>query len=170
MYRVILNDEQRQQLHQCAHQAGLAPSTRDRLEMVRLSDAGWSIPRIAAHLNQHEQTVRYWIKAFLVGQWEALDNKPRGGSLSALTPPILLAVQKEVTTRNRTWNADQIADFIAERFGIKRSPDQVRRKLRQAHLSYKRTGRHLRHKQNPEEVQSKREELDAFEKRGSVAS
>ncbi len=33
--------------------------------MVRLSDAGWRIPRIAIHLNQHEQTVRYWIKAFL---------------------------------------------------------------------------------------------------------
>lgn len=170
MYRVILTDEQRHQLNQIAHQPGIAPSTRDRLEMVRLSDAGWRIPRIAVHLNQHEQTVRYWIKAFLDANFDALENKPRGGATSALTPEVLLAVQKEVTTSERTWNADQIADFIAERFGIQRSANQVRRKLRQAHMSYKRTGRHLRHKQKPEEVQSKQEELAVLEKGGAVAS
>jgi len=170
MYRVILTDAQRQQLNQRAHQPGIAPSTRDRLEMVRLSDAGWSIPRLAIHLNQHEQTVRYWIKAFLDGNFDALDNKPRGGAISALTSEVLLAVQKEVTTSERTWNADQIAAFIAERFGIQRSSNQVRRKLRQAHLSYKRTGRHLRHKQKPEEVATKTAELAVLEKGGSAAS
>ena len=77
MYRVILTDAQRQQLNQRAHQPGIAPSTRDRLEMVRLSDAGWSVPRIALHLHQHEQTVRSWIKAFLSGGFDALSDKPR---------------------------------------------------------------------------------------------
>lgn len=170
MYRVILTDEQRQQLNQRAHQPDIAPSTRDRLEMVRLSNAGWPIPRIAAHLNQHEQTVRYWIKAFLKGNFDALDNQPRGGATSALTSEVLLAVQKEVTTSGRTWNAEQIADFIAGRFGIRRSAHQVRRKLRHAHMSYKRTGRHLRHKQKPEEVATKTAELVVLEKGGPVAS
>lgn len=170
MYRVTLTDEQRQQLNQRAHQPGITPSTRDRLEMLRLADAGWHIPQIAVHLNQHEQTVRYWIKAFLRGSFDALDNKPRGGALSALTPTVLLAVQKEVTTSERTWNADQIAAFIAQRFGIQRSADQVRRKLRQAHMSYKRTRRHLRHKQKPEEVASKKAQLDTLEKKGTAAN
>ena len=169
MYRVILTDEQRQQLNQRAHQLGIAPSTRDRLEMLRLSDAGWRIPRIAVHLNQHEQTVRYWIKAFLEGSFDALDNKARGGAVSALTPEVLLAVQKEVTTSGRTWNAEQIAAFIAARFGIQRSAHQLRRKLRQAHMSYKRTGRHLRHKQKPEEVATKTAELAVLEKGGPRA-
>ena len=40
MYRITLTDEQRHELRERTHQAGLAPSTRDRLEMVRLSDAG----------------------------------------------------------------------------------------------------------------------------------
>src|SRR5258708_5535576 len=170
MYRVMLTDEQRQQLNRRAHQPGIAPSTRDRLEMVRLSDAGWRIPRIAVHLSQHEQTVRYWIKAFLTGSFDALGNKPRGGAISALTPEVLLAVQKEVTTSERTWNADQIGDFIAARFGIQRSADQIRRKLRQAHMSYKRTGRHLHHKQKPEEVATKRAELAVLEKGGPRTS
>ena len=59
MYRVTLTAEQRIELDRRAHQAGVAPCTRDRLEMLRLSDAGWSIPKIARHLRQHEQTVRY---------------------------------------------------------------------------------------------------------------
>ena len=67
MYRITLTDEQRQDLRQRPRQAGLAPSTRDRLEMVRLSEAGWSVPKIARHLGQHEQPVRAWIKACLAG-------------------------------------------------------------------------------------------------------
>src|SRR5919199_6288626 len=92
MYRVMLTPEQRQELRRRTRQAGLAPSTRDRLEMVRLADAGWSVPRIARHLGQHEQTVRTWIKAFLAGEFEALPNKPRGGKESALSTPMLESV------------------------------------------------------------------------------
>jgi hypothetical protein len=67
MYRITLTDEQRHELRERARQRGIAPSTRDRLEMVCLSDAGWSVPRIrqAHHLGQHEQTVRAWIYTFL---------------------------------------------------------------------------------------------------------
>ena len=61
MYQITLTTEQRDELRERTHQAGLAPSTRDRLEMVGLSDAGWSVPRIARHFGQHEQTVRLWI-------------------------------------------------------------------------------------------------------------
>src|SRR3712207_6186355 len=109
MYRVALTDDQRLELRQRTRHRGLAPSTRDRLEMVRLSDAGWSVPRIARHLGQHEQTVRAWIKAFLAGGFVALPNKPRGGKQSALTPVILDAVRAELATGDRTWTARQLA-------------------------------------------------------------
>lgn len=164
MYRVTLTDALRTELHRRAHQVGIAPSTRDRLEMVRLSDAGWSIPRIAVHLQQHEQTVRYWIKAFLQQGFDALPNQPRGGSVSMLTPALLEAVRQELEKAERTWDAKQIADWIAKRFGVRVQAGQVRRKLRQARLSYKRTSRSLRHKQDKEEVAAKKEALDTLEK------
>jgi len=169
MYRVTLTDQQRTQLNRRAHQAGIAPSTRDRLEMVRLSDAGWRIPQIAKHLGHHEQTVRAWIKAFLTAGFDALTNQPRGGSVSKLTPAILEAVGLELDKAERTWNAQQAADFIAERFGVRVQAGQVRRKLRQANLSYKRTSRSLRHKQNPTEVAAKKEAIDALKKGGMPA-
>lgn len=166
MYRVTLTDEQRLELNRRAHQPDIAPCTRDRLEMVRLADAGWHIPRIAKHLGQHEQTVRHWIKAYLQDGFDALKDKPHGGSTSALTPAVLEAVRQQLSTGQRTWNAAQIADWIATRFGVHRSAPQVRRKLRQIRMNYKRTSRSLRHKQNPQEVADTKEELALLEKRG----
>ena len=65
MIRVELNDEQREELRKRSREPGIHPRIRDRLEMVRLADAGWSIPRIARHLGYHEQTVRKYIKRFV---------------------------------------------------------------------------------------------------------
>jgi transposase len=168
MYRIALSDEQRQELRECTRQAGMAPSTRDRLEMVRLSDAGWSVPRIARHLGQHEQTVRAWIKAFLDGGFPALPNKPRGGKQSALTAAVLAAVRAEVATGTRTWTAAQLADWVAEHHGVRLSADRLRVHLRRAKISWQRTSRTLKHKQDPDEVAERQAVLEECEKKGMV--
>ena len=169
MYRITLTDEQRHELRARTRQKGLAPSTRDRLEMVRLSDAGWSVPRIARHLGQHEQTVRAWVKAFLDGGFDALPNKPRGGKQSALTASMLESVRAEVATGTRTWTAAQLADWIAERHGVRLSADRLRRHLQRAKISWQRTSRTLRHKQNPDEVAERQAVLDDLAKKGMPA-
>jgi transposase len=169
MYRISLTEDQRRDLRARTRQAGLAPSTRDRLEMVRLSDAGWSVPRIARHLGQHEHTVRPWIKAFLAGGFDALPNKPRGGKVSALTAAILESVRAEVARGERTWTAAQVADWVAEHHGVRLSADRVRLHLRRAGISWQRTSRTLRHKQDPAEVAERRAVLDALEKKATRA-
>ncbi len=170
MYRIALTADQRHELRQRTRQPGLAPSTRDRLEMVRLSDAGWSVPRIARHLGQHEQTVRLWIKAFLHGGFAALPNKPRGGKHSALTPAILDAVRAEIAKAERTWTAAQLTAWIAQHHGVRLSVDRVRRHLRRASLSWQRTSRSLKHKQDPAEVAERQAVLTDLAKRGTWAS
>lgn len=170
MYRVSLTDEERQELKRRAHQAGIAPSTRDRMEMVRLAGAGWSIPQIAGHMEQHEQTVRRWVRAYLDKGFDGLKDKPRGGSCSALSPAVLEAVRREVAKGERSWNAAQLAEWIAGHFGVRRSSTQVRRKLRTLGLSYKRTSRSLRHKQKPQEVAEKRAALRELKKGAKLES
>jgi transposase len=165
MYRIALSEAQRHELRRRTHQAGIAPSTRDRLEMVRLSDAGWSVPRIARHLGQHEQTVRAWIKAFLDGGFAALPNKPRGGRQSALTAPMLASVRAEVATGTRTWTAAQLAEWVADHHGVRLSTDRLRVHLRRAQISWQRTSRTLRHKQDPQEVAERQAVLDDLEKK-----
>ncbi len=168
MYRITLTDERRQELRERTRQVGLPPSTRDRLEMVRLSDAGWSVPRIARHLGQHEQTVRTWIKAFLAGGFDALPNKTRGGKQSALTAPMLEAVRAEVATGARTWTAAQLAGWVADHHGVRLSADRLRIHLRRARISWQRTSRTLRHKQDPAEVAEREAVLTDLAKKGML--
>jgi putative transposase len=169
MYRVILTDQQRKELRERTRQVGLASSTRDRLEMVRLSDAGWSVPKIARHIGQHEQTVRTWIKAFLHAGFDALPNKPRGGKHSALTSAMLETVRTHVAKRERTWTAAQLADWVEQQHGVRLSTDRMRVHLRRAKISWQRTSRSLNHKQDLAEVAHKQATLDALEKKGSTA-
>jgi putative transposase len=166
MYRITLTDQQRHELRQRTREAGLAPSTRDRLEMVRLSDAGWSVPKIARHLGPHEQTVRAWIKAFLTGGFDALANKPRGGDTSDLTPAMLEAARAEIAQGTRTWSASEVADWIAEHHAVRISPGRMRVHLKRAGLSYQRTSRSLKHKQKPEQVAEGKAQLEQLEKKG----
>jgi len=169
MYRVQLDDTARHELIRRAHQPKVAPSTRDRLEMLRLSDAGWSIPKIGVHLSSHEQTVRRWIKVFLREGFDALVDPPRPGKPSAITPEILAAVDQWIAKADRTWSARQIAEEVAQVYALGRSPKQWRRVLRREKLGYKRTSRNLKHKQDPAQVATKKAELEALEKRGTRA-
>jgi transposase len=132
--------------------------------MVRLSDAGWSVPRIARHLHFHEQTVRAWIKAYLAGGLDALNDRPHVGQASAITPDILAQVRQWTQTDERTWNAPQVADQVEQVFGLRRSVPQWRRLLRRDGLTYKRTRRSLKHKQTPELVARKRSDLETLKK------
>jgi transposase len=164
LYRVHLTEEQRAELQRRTRMPGLMPRTRDRLEMVRLSDAGWSIPKVARHLRLDEQRVRYWIKRFLAGSFAALPDQPHRGQPSRLTPEILTALKAELAKGNRTWTAQQLADWLADHHGIEIGADWLGRKLRRARVSYKRTRTGLKHQRNPAEVEVKEAELHALEK------
>jgi transposase len=169
MYRVRLTDAQREELQHRAHAPGVMPRTRDRLEMVRLSDTGWSVPKIAVHLSIHEQRVRHYIKAFLAHGFDALPDRPHLGQRSALTPAMEAAIRQALRQQERTWTAAQLADWVAERFAVRFTPDHLARRMKRARITYKRTGRSLKHKRKPEEVELKAVEIAGHEKRGTRA-
>jgi putative transposase len=169
MYRVQLDEHARQELNRRAHQPDVAPTTRDRLEMLRLSDAGFSIPKIALHLDFHEQTVRHWIKVFLLEGFDALVDAPRPGKASAVTEAILSEVRSWIKQGDRIWSAGQIAEKVERDYGLRRSTRQWRRLLRREKLAYKRTSRNLKHKQDKEQVDAKQDQLEALKKRGRPA-
>ena len=65
MYRVRLTADELAELDDRCRDKATLPRTRDRREMVRLANIGWSIPRIARHFGRTESRVRHWLKAFL---------------------------------------------------------------------------------------------------------
>jgi len=170
MYCVHLTDAQRDELDQRAHDPRTKPRTRDRLEMVRLAAAGWSVPRIARHFRCHEETVRPWIKAFLARGFDALADQPHPGQRSKLTPAIEEAIRTELRRDARTWTAAQLATWVAEQFGVCLSAAELGRRLKRAGIIYKRASRSLKQKQNPADVEAAQQEIAAQEKRGIAAS
>src|SRR5262245_46829438 len=142
------------------------PRTRDRLEMVRLADTGWSIPRIAQHLQISEVGVRYWVKRFLEDGFDALPDAPHLGRRSRLTPGVLEALREEVRQENRSFTAAQLCAWLAAQHGVRLSPQHLASLLRRARLLYKRSYRSLKHKQDPEVVAVAREDLQTFAKGG----
>jgi transposase len=170
MYRIHLTDAQRAELQQRTRDPQIKPRTRDRLEMIRLSAAGWSPPRIALHLGLHAQTVRQWLQAFQRGGFDALPDQPHPGQQSAVTPAMEAAIRTELRKDEQTWTAAQLAAWVAQQFAVQLSPAHLGRRLKQAGIVYQRSSRSLKHKQDPEAVAAKRRELAAHEKRGVMAT
>ncbi len=170
VYRVTLTEMQRDELHRRIRDPKTKPRTRERLEMLRLSDAGMSIPKIAPILRQSESRVRYWVKRFLeMGTFDSMDDRPHLGMPSALTPERLAVLRTQIEEGERTWTTPQMAEWLEGEQGVSLSGDQIGRKLKAAGIVWKRTSHSLKHKQKPEEVEAKRAELEAWEKKGMRA-
>jgi len=164
LYRVHLTEAQRAELQRRTREPQVMPRTRDRLEMVRLSAAGWSTPTIASHLRLSEKRVRYWIKQFLTGGFDALPDQPHVGQQSRLTPALVTALPQEGAQSQRTWTAAQLADWLAAQHGLRLTPNHLARRLKKAGFSYKRTERGLVHKQAPAKVAERQADLETAEK------
>src|SRR5438045_9269548 len=64
MIRVMLSDPERRAVQTLRRDATLRPAERDRVAMVLLSAAGWTVPAIAQHLGYCAATVRTVLKQF----------------------------------------------------------------------------------------------------------
>jgi transposase len=168
LYRVHLTEEQRAELQARTRAAGIRPRTRDRLEMVRLLDAGWRVPRIASHLRRSPRRVRFWLKQFQEAGFDALVDQPPLGQTSRLTPALLACVQQELAKEDRTWTTQQLAVWLEETHGVRFSRDHLGALLRRVGLSCRRTERDLGHKQDPEQVALGQADLETLEK-GAIA-
>ena len=164
MYRVHLTEQQATELLRRIRHPATKPRTRERLEMVRLVAAGWSIPRVARHLQRDPRRLREWFRAFLERGYAALEDRSHVQRHSAFTPALRAAVRAELAQGARSWTVPQIADWLAEHHGVRLSGGWLSQLLKREKLSYKRTHRHLRHKQDPEQVTAKRAELETLEK------
>jgi transposase len=147
MIRITLDDATRDELR-ALRRTGLAPQVRGRIEMVSLADAGWSPPRIAAHLGCHPQTVRDRLRAFLARGTPALYPFRSGPAPDVERRGRVDGALRELLSEGRTWTSRQLSQALAGR-GLALGPRQVRRYLRRLGAGYRRTAPTLKHKQDP---------------------
>jgi transposase len=149
--RVCLTPDQRADLNQLARSRSLAPQMRERLEMIRLSDLGHTIPQIARTLDRHPQTVRKHLQAFRTSSdFAVLTDAPRSGRPLTLTAAHLQALEQlldESAQTGRTWTLGQLAAWLREQHGVRITPIYLSERLKQRRFRWKRTYRSVRHKQ-----------------------
>src|SRR5579871_4873991 len=90
MLRINLTDSARDELRRLRRQPGVTARARDRAEMVLLVAAGWSAPRVAAHLGCCPAAVRSALRPYRAGGADALAPRRTG-------PPPDLARRERVT-------------------------------------------------------------------------
>ena len=163
MYRVTLTAEQAAELTRGRRDPKTKPRVRDRLEMVRRSDKGWSIPQIAQHFELTESRVRHWIKQFLVESFDGLADRKGVGPKRRLTNEILARL-RQAAEDGRTWTAAQVNDWLLEQHGFRMNRRYLSEVLSKNGLSYKRTTRTIRHKQKPEQVADRKADLETLKK------
>ena len=150
MIRIHLDEATRAEL-QTLRRTGLPPRTRDRLEMVGLADAGWSAPRIAAHLGYCGHTVRGVLKDFLGRGAAALSPRRTGPPPDAGRRHLVTGALRDLLAEDRTWTTRQLSEALGPR-GIALGPRQVHRYLALLEAGWGRTSGSLRHKQDPAKV------------------
>ncbi len=168
MLHIQLDDATRTEL-QALRQTPLLPRSRDRLEMLFLSDAGWSPPRIAAHLGCDAQTVRTTLHGFQRRGRAALFPAPPGPPPDVVRRNTLLDKLRALLGQERTWTGAQLAEALRAD-GIPLGGRQVRRYLRLLKAGYRRTASTLEHKQNPAKVQHAKGVLGNLKKKHRRAS
>jgi transposase len=148
MIRVLLAPDQRDAVRALRRDPTLRPAERDRVEMVLLSAAGSSPPRIAWYLGCHPATVRQVLKRF-AAEGPSVVRRRRPG------PPKDEDRRRQVTEaldrllgQERTWTAAQLAEALRPE-GIALSARQTRKYLKLLAARWRRTASTLKHKQDP---------------------
>jgi putative transposase len=151
MIRIHLDDAARSERN-ALRRSDLPAMARDRIEMLFLADAGWSPPRIAAHLGYHPQTVRDRLRDFLGRGTDALFPRKPGPAPDTDRCTAVTRALTELVGEDRTWTSRQLSEALAGR-GIAIGPRRARRYLKWLKAGYRRTAGTLKHKQDPAEAE-----------------
>src|SRR5262245_30623671 len=166
MIRTILTDSQRTELH-ALRRTDLPAVARDRLEMVLLSAAGWSPPRIGRHLGRHPHTVRAALKGFAALGTQALYPDKPGPEPDHPRRAQVTDKLAELLGQDRTCTSRELAAARGPGFGL--GHRQPRRYLALLKAGYRRTAQTVGHKQDPPKVERARRALDGLKKKSRRA-
>jgi putative transposase len=164
MLTVLLNDVARDELQRLRRQPRLPTRVRDRVEMVLLSAAGWSPPRIAGHLRYCAATVRGVLRDYRRRGAVACTPRRTGPPPDEARRGRVLGRLRSLLAEPRTWTAGQLAGALAAS-GVRLGERQVRRYLRLLGAGFHRTVASVRHKQDPAKVARAKRTLAGLKKK-----
>ena len=168
MLRLTLTPDERAAVETLRRDPTLSPAERDRVEMLLLSAAGWTVAQIAAHFGCCLATVRRRLHGFRGVGLAAVRRQHPGPSPNLAYRSRITAALERHLAEDRTWTAAQLADVL-HADDIHLSARQLRRYLPQV-AGWRRVARSLHHKQDPVRVAVAKEELAELKKGHKRAS
>ncbi len=110
--------------------------------MVFLSaEQGRKAPEIAAIVRESEVSVQRWLKGYLAEGVEGLKDAPRPGRTAKVTDAYRTELLAAVRRRPRSleqpyslWTLQRLADYLAEKTGLRVSDETVRQELKKAEI------------------------------------
>jgi transposase len=132
----VLTEEQRVALEQLYRKTQL-PRVRTRAQMILLSaEQGLKAEEISLIVRESAVTVLTWLKRYLAEGIEGLQDAPRVGRSATVTEEFRQYLLESVRRRPRSlglafsmWTLQRLADYLAEKTGIRVSDETIRREL-----------------------------------------
>jgi transposase len=149
--RVTLASDEEEELRRRLRRT-LGPWERLRLECVRLSHRGWTVPEVAAHLEVHQATVREALRRFADGGFDALPDGHRSGRPPTLTADVLAAVEALLDAAAKcgeAWTVPRLVDWLEQEHRVAISAGRLGVVLNARGFRWKRTKRTVQHKADP---------------------
>lgn len=138
--------------------------TRLRIQMVLLSDEGYSVEEIAQITRRSQYTVRRWIHRFVEDGCSGLYEAPHSGRPPEITPAIeqilreyVLKSPRELGVNRPSWTTAELAKLLKRQFKVEVTDECIRQHLGRLDIVCRRptwTVKHLA-KQKPGYAQKK---------------
>jgi transposase len=161
---IRLTEEDDDRLRQIEQDPYLKPKVRLRAQVLRLSNRGSNMEKIASYTGRSPASVARDFDRWAERGVEGLADGAAPGNPPRISGEMRKFMEERLS-EERTWNATQLAEVLEEEFGLALTPEAVRQHLVSMGYSWKRT-RYVPNKApDAEEEREAREELEAL-KRG----
>ena len=161
---IRLTDEEDIRLREIEQAPYFKPKVRLRAQVLRLSHRGSNMQTISSYTGRSRASIGRDLDRFEERGLEGLFDGRAPGNPPRITQQARTFMEGKLS-EERTWNAAQLAEALAEDVGVEVTPEAVRQRLRSMGYSWKRTRYVPSKPPDPEEErEAPEEELEALKK------
>lgn len=162
---IQLTEEEDVRLREIEQAPYFKPKVRLRAQVLRLSHRGSNMQTICAYTGRSRASIARDLDRFKERGFEGLLDGTAPGNPPRINEEARTFMESKLSEEERTWNATQLAEALAESFGVEVTPEAIRQHLRSMGYSWKRTRYVPSGEPDPQEEEKEaREELEELKK------
>lgn len=134
---IKLSQEEDERLRELEQNAYIHKKVRLRAQILRLSQAGFGMAAIAKHVGKSYNLVRATFSRWQQEGYAGLVDHYEHHGRKAVISDEIRTFMTEKLAEERTWTCGQLAEVIAERYGVKAGREGIRKHLNELGYSWK---------------------------------